>query len=288
MIAPAVIYFFVFSYLPMAGIIIAFKNYSYVKGIFGSAWSGLQNFRYLFFTGDIYYVTKNTLFYNSVFLSVNTVLQVLVGIILAELASKSFKKVAQSMIFLPYFISWVVVGAFVYNIFNYEFGSLNTFLASIGQKPLDVYGNKEVWKYIITMFKSWKDIGYGSVLYLAAISSIDQEMYESAHMDGANIFQRIRFITLPALKPTMIILVLLGISNIFRGDFQMFYNIVGSNSLLYKSTDVIDTYVFRSLMKLHDFGMAGAAGLYQSALCFLIIVSVNYIVKKSNPDYALF
>lgn len=288
MIAPAVIYFFIFSYIPMAGIVIAFKRFTYDGGVFGSPWCGFENFKFFFSSGDAFRVTRNTILYNLAFMVVNTVLQIAIAIMIAEIPGKYFKKLMQSSMFLPYFISWVVVGAFVYNIFNYEFGALNVFLKSIGIQPLDVYSNTGAWKYILVFFRSWKDVGYGTVLYLAAIMSIDQDMYEAADIDGANTYQKIFYITIPNLVPTMIVLTLLGISHIFRGDFGMFYNIIGNNGMLFDSTDVIDTYVFRSLVQVQEFGMSAATGAYQSVLNLSIILLVNYIVRKVQPEYALF
>lgn len=288
MILPAVLYFLLFSYLPMTGIVLAFKRFTYDGGIFGSPWVGFSNFEFFFNSGDAFRVTRNTILYNLVFMGVNLVLQLTVAIMLAEFPGKIYKKLVQSAVFLPYFISWVVAGAFIYNIFNYEFGALNVFLQDIGAEAVDVYGNTGAWKYILVFFRAWKDVGYGTVLYLAAIMNIDQEMYEAADIDGANVFQKIRVITIPTLVPTMIILVLLGISNIFRGDFGMFYNIIGNNGMLFDSTDVIDTYVFRSLVQVQEFGMSAAAGAYQSLLNLSIILVVNGLVRRKNPDYALF
>jgi putative aldouronate transport system permease protein len=207
---------------------------------------------------------------------------------LAEITGKYFKKITQSVMFLPYFISWVVVGAFVYNIFNNEFGFMNTLLKSLKMNPINIYDKPIAWIIIIIVFSLWKSIGYCSVLYLAALMGIDREIYEAAEIDGANIFQRIFRITLPSLLPTIIILVLLSIGNVFRGDFSMFYQIVGDNSLVYGATDVIDTYVIRSLTTVRDFGMTAAAGFIQSILCFIIINIANFVVKKIDNDYALF
>jgi len=288
MLLPALVYFLIFAYLPMAGIVLAFKRFTYDGGIFGSPWVGFSNFKFFFDSGDAFRVTRNTILYNLAFMAVNLVLQLTVAIMLAEFPGKIYKKLVQSSIFLPYFISWVVAGAFIYNIFNYEFGALNVFLKNLGAEPIDVYGNIGAWKYILVLFRAWKDVGYGTVLYLAAIMNIDQEMYEAADIDGANIFQKIRVITIPTLVPTMIILILLGISNIFRGDFGMFYNIIGNNGMLYDSTDVIDVYVFRSLVQVQEFGMSAAAGAYQSVLNLVIILVVNGLVRRKHPDYALF
>lgn len=288
MLLPAVLFFTVFSYLPMAGIIITFKWFEYSGGIFGSPWTGLDNFKFLFINGEIFNVARNTVLYNLGFIVVNNSFQIAVAVILTEIAGKYFKKITQSIIFLPYFISWVVVGAFVYNLFNYEFGFVNSVLRSLGAEPFNVNDKPLVWAAIIIVFCLWKGLGYGSVLYLAAIAGIDREMYEAAEIDGANIFQRIRHITLPSLTPTVIILVLLSIGNIFRGDFSMFYQIVGDNSLVFSATDVIDTYVTRSLMQTREFGMTSAAGFIQSVLCFVIINIANYTVRKVDRSYALY
>ena len=288
MLLPAVIFFTVFSYIPMAGIVIAFKRFDYMGGIFGSPWVGFDNFKFLFIGGDIFKVSRNTVLYNIAFIIINNTVEITVAVILTEITGKYFKKVTQSIMFLPYFISWVVVGAFVYNIFNNEFGFMNTLLKSFNVQSINVYDKPIAWIIIIIVFCLWKSLGYGSVLYLAAIAGIDREMYEAAEIDGANIFKRIRHITLPSLVPTIIILILLSIGNVFRGDFSMFYQIVGDNSLVYNATDVIDTYVIRSMTTVREFGMTSAAGFVQSVLCFVIINIANGIVKKVDNDYALF
>ncbi|MCX7709886.1 MAG: ABC transporter permease subunit [Clostridia bacterium] len=288
MILPAIVYFFVMCYIPMAGIVLAFKKFTYSGGIFGSPWVGFENFNFFFMSGSAWNVTRNTILYNIAFIIINNSLQILTAILLSEIAGKYFKKFTQSVMFLPYFISWVVVGAFVYNLFNYEFGAINTLLKSIGLEPVDVYSNPGAWKFIIIAFSAWKWVGYGTVLYLAAIVSIDAEMFEAADIDGANIFQKILHITLPSITPTMVVLLLLSVGNIMKGDFQMFYQIVGNNGLVLDATDVIDTFVVRSLLQTQEFGMTAAAGFYQSIFSFFIIVSVNYIIKKINSDYALF
>jgi putative aldouronate transport system permease protein len=288
MITPAVLFFFVMCYLPMAGIIVAFKQYNYVGGIFGSPWVGFENFRFFFESGQLFHVTKNTILYNTAFIIINNGLEIVIAILLAEMAGKRLRKWLQSAIFLPYFISWVVVGAFVYNFFNFEFGSVNTLLKSLGFTPIDVYSNPSAWVYILIFFSAWKTVGYGTVFYLAAIMNIDHETYEAAEIDGANIFQRIGRITLPSLVPTIMILLLLAVGNIVRGDFQMFYQIVGDNGLVFNATDVIDTFVVRSLLNIQEFGMSSAAGVYQSVLSFIIIISVNAVVRKVEKDYALF
>jgi len=288
MLLPAVIFYIVFAYIPMGGLVVAFKNFTYSGGIFHSPWVGLNNFKFFFLTGHAFNVTKNTILYNLAFIAINNTLQILCAIIITELTGKYFKKISQSVMFLPYFISWVVVGAFIYNIFNYEFGALNTFLKLVRMRPVNVYVNPSVWKYILVSVSAWKWAGYGTVLYLAAIVGIDAQIYEAAEIDGAGVFQKIRYITMPCLVPTMIILVLLAIGNIMRGDFQMFYQVVGNNGLVLNATDVIDTFVVRSLMDMQEFGMAAVVGLYQSALGFFIIMIVNFAIKKKHPDHSLF
>lgn len=288
MLAPAVAFFLLFAYVPMAGIIIAFKRYDYAGGIFGSAWNGLDNFRFFFESGDAWRVTRNTALYNIAFIVVNNALQIFSAIMLFEVGGKWFRKITQSALFLPYFISWVVVGAIAYNLLNYDIGTVNALLRGVGLDPIDIYNTPAYWPYILILVSAWKSLGYGTVMYLAAITGIDTEMYEAAEIDGANIFQRIMKVTIPNLYPTIIILVLLAVGNIFRGDFGMFYNMVGNNGLLFSSTDVIDTFVFRSLITSNDIGMSAAAGVFQSVLGFATIMTVNYAVRRYDKDRALF
>jgi len=288
MFAPVAIYFVVFAYVPMAGLVVAFKEYNYQGGIFGSPWNGLENFRFFWESGKLLQVTLNTLLYNVVFLGAYTAFSLLMAVLISEMAGRRFKKMAQSLLFLPYFISWVTVSAFVYNIFNYEYGLANSLLRAAGGSAFDIYGDPDVWYLLLPIFYVWKWVGFGSVLYLAAISGIDQECYEAAILEGASQFQRIRYITLPLLRPTVIVLVLLGVGRIMRGEFDMFYQLIGNNGTLIDRTDIIDTLVFRSLVGSQDFGMASAAGLYQSILCFVIIVVANGAVRRYEKSHAHF
>ena len=288
MLFPAVAYVIIFSYIPMSGLVLAFEKYSYDGGIFGSKKIGLQNFRSLMIGGKLGMVTRNTLLYNIAFIGLGVVFEMGFAILLNELGSKIFKKTAQSFMFLPYFISWVVAGAIVYNIFNYEQGVYNHILKLFGAQPFDLYNTPKAWPFLLIMLKMWKQAGYGTVVYLAAITSMDQEMFEAAAIDGANAWQRIRYLTIPSLTPTMMVLVLLGIGNIFRGDFGLFYQTVKSSITLQPYTEIIDTYIFKLLMSTGDIGQSAAAGLYQSVLCFITISVCNGLVKKANPDYALY
>ncbi|GMO66851.1 MAG: sugar ABC transporter permease [Treponemataceae bacterium] len=288
MALPAVLLVLVLNYVPMTGLVLAFKNYRYDLGIFGSKWHGIENFRFLFSSGTGWLITKNTFLYNLVNLITSQALAVVIAIIISQMPGMHYKKFCQSVIFIPYFISWVIVGTFVFNIFNFETGVMNTLLKNVGASPVNVYAKPEVWPGIICAFNAWKWCGYNSIIYIAAITAIDQECYEAADIDGANVYQKIAHITLPSIRPTIIIMLLLQVGRILRGDFEMFYQIVGNNGQLFNATDVIDTYVFRSLLTNANIGMTAAATLYQSVLCFIIIMVVNHIVKKIESDYALF
>ena len=287
MLLPATILTVVCAYIPMAGSVVAFKNYNYSQGIFGSPWVWFENFKYLFVSGKIWTLTRNTLLYNLAFIVLGVVFEVGFAVILNEINNKFFKKVMQGFMFLPYFISWVVVSTIMLNIFGSN-GVLNSILSVFGIENFSVYQQTKWWPLVLILVRLWKQTGYGTVVYLAAISSISQDMFEAAEIDGANIWQRIRHITLPSLKPTIVIMVLLALGNVFRGDFGMFYQLVGSNQLLLQSSDVIDTFVYRSLITTPNIGMSAAAGLYQSVLCFVTIIVANFVVKKFAPDYSLF
>ena len=290
MFLPIGIFYLVFAYFPMAGIIVAFKSLNYRGGIFFSPWivPWYKNFEFFFKSGKAAIVIRNTVMYNLSFLAGYTFFSVFIAILISEISLTMFKKVTQSIMFLPYFISWVVVSAFVYNLFSYEYGAVNTLFSSLGIQRINIYVTPRYWYWLLPALYIWKWVGYGSVLYLAAIMGIDRESYESAEIDGANIFQRIWYVTLPALTPTIVTLVLLGVGRIMRGEFDMFWQLVGRNGLLMDHTDIIDTLVFRSLMGSSDYGMASSTGLVQSVLCLVIIAAVNGIVRKVEPDYALF
>lgn len=288
MLLPVVIYTLVFSYYPMTGVILAFKKYTYAGGIWGSAWNGIENFKFFFKSGQAGIVTRNTVLYNILFIVVGTIVQIAVAIFLTEIRNKHFRKFSQSFMFLPYFISWVIVGVMAFNIFSSDYGFLNNIITSFGGKKISFYSKPQVWPGILLFFNVWKGIGYGSILYLAAIMGIDTSIYESASIDGANVFQRIFHVTIPMIMPTVVILFLMSIGGIFRGNFDMFYNLVGSNGLLYEYTDVIDTLAFRALISSNDFGMSSAIGLFQSVLCFITVIIANKLVGLYDRDYTLF
>jgi putative aldouronate transport system permease protein len=272
----------------MSGIIIAFKNYNYVKGIFGSPWVGLKNFRFLFMSNKLLFLTRNTLLYNLAFITVGMVLEVGFAIIINEITRRKFKRIFQSFMFLPFFISWVVVAAIVQALFSFEYGMVNSTISSLGGERINLYANAGFWPYLLVMLRAWKTAGYGTVVYLATITGIDPELHEAASIDGANLIQRIRHITIPSLIPTMIIMFLLALGQIFRGDFGLFYQLIGNNALLLEKADILDLFIYRALASTSDLGMASAAGLYQSVLCFITIMTVNGIIRKVQPDYSLF
>jgi putative aldouronate transport system permease protein len=288
MIAPVLIFFVLFSYIPMVGIYFAFTKFSFDGGLFGSQFVGLENFKFLYQSGVLWNLTKNTVLYNLAFIFLGNILQLVCAIFISQITSKIFKKTTQSMMFLPFFISWVLVGAFAYNLFNSDNGVFNTIFKQLGMQTYDFYLETAPWKYIIVAFSIWKGLGYGTIIYLASIMSISEENYEAARIDGANIFQQIRHITIPLLKPTFVLLIIFSIGGILKGQFDLFYQIIGNNGMLFDATDIIDTYVFRSLTVNFDIGMGTAAGLYQSFFGFMLVMIVNYTVKKFNKEYALF
>ena len=287
MLMPAIIFTVIFSYLPMSGIILAFVNYNFRDGFF-SPFVGLRNFKFLLMAGDLWRISINTLAYNAVFILFETTIAISCALLLTEVKSKYFKKIAQNAMFLPYFISWVVVGAFAYSLLNYDNGLIGNLQQALGIEKFDFYNNPNIWPPLIVLFSAWKNIGYLSVIYIAAISGIDTQIYEAAKMDGANVFKEIRYITIPSLVPTIITMVLLSVGRIFRGDFSMFYNLVGFNANLLSKTEVIDTFVTRILLTSPDIGMASAASFFQSIVCLVVILLVNKSVKVYEKEYALF
>ncbi|MCI3920822.1 ABC transporter permease subunit [Paenibacillus sp. TRM 82003] len=288
MLLPVVAFFLVNNYAPMIGIYYAFVQFDFNASMFMSPFVGLKNFEFLWKSGKLIELTLNTLGYNIVFIGLGNALAIAVAVLLSELRGKWFKKITQSVLFLPYFVSFVILSVIVFNLFNYEQGVLNALLRGWGAEPVDVYSKPKLWILFIIVFYLWKNLGYSMVIYLAAITGISEEYYEAAKIDGANIFQRNWHITLPMLKTTFVILLLFALGSIMKGQFDLFYQMVGNNGLLYSTTDILDTYVFRSLRVTFDFGMATAAGVYQSVFGFTLIMVVNGMIRKINSDYALF
>ncbi|MBD0384500.1 ABC transporter permease [Paenibacillus sedimenti] len=292
LVFPGVLFFVIFKYLPMVGIIVAFQDFNIMKGLFKSKFVGLKNFEYFFTSKDWLVVTLNTVYLNLLFLFTGLFFSILIALVLSEISSKYFKKVTQSVVILPNFISWTLVSMFVFALLSTDVGFINSVLKALGfiqeGQEINFYSNPNLWVGILVVLKIWKAAGFGSVIYLAAIAGIDQEIYEAAKIDGASRMQCITKITLPQLRTTAVLLTLFGIGNIFDGDLGMIYAIVGDNPTLYQTTDVIDTYVFRMLRQMNDFSMTTAIGLYQALVGFVIVYITNYFAKKYDSDSAIF
>ena len=289
MCLPAIIFFIVFNYCPLPGIRIAFTNYNFRDGIFGSPFVGLDNFEFLISSGELWMLTRNTILYNLVFIVVGNIFQIVIALMLNEIRCKMFKKVSQTLMFLPYFISAVLIGAIAFNILNFDTGALNALLRETGGDPIQIYSKAGLWPFIIIFCNMWQQTGYGSVVYFAAICGIDASMVEAAEVDGATSWQRIRYIILPSLKGTFIILLLFALGGIMKGNFGLFWNLTGgANSQLFPTTDIIETFVYRTMTTQNNFATSSAVGLYQSIFGFILVMFSNWVVKRIDPDYALF
>ena len=288
MALPGLVYLFINNYMPLPGLVLAFKKYNAKKGIFGSKNVGFKNFKYLFATKDAFVITRNTILYNVVFIIVNTVLAVFVAILLAEMTSK-LKKIYQITILLPFMISMVIVSYLVFGFLSNDNGFLNnTILKALGKEPVQWYMQKQYWPFILVFVNAWKVIGYNCIIYLSTILGIDRSIYESASIDGAGKWTQIAKITIPLLKPTIIMMTLLAVGRIFYSDFGLFYQVPQNQGALFSVTNTIDTYVYRGLLELGDMSMASAAGLYQSVVGFICILTANLIVRKLDSESALF
>ena len=289
MCLPAIIFFIVFNYCPLPGIRIAFTNYNFRDGIFGSPFVGLANLEFLVSSGELWMLTRNTILYNLVFIVVGNIFQIVIALMLNEIRCKMFKKVSQTLMFLPYFISAVLIGAIAFNILNFDTGALNALLRETGGDPIQIYSKAGLWPFIIIFCNMWQQTGYGSVVYFAAICGIDASMVEAAEVDGATSWQRIRYIILPSLKGTFIILLLFALGGIMKGNFGLFWNLTGgANSQLFPTTDIIETFVYRTMTTQNNFATSSAVGLYQSIFGFILVMFSNWVVKRIDPDYALF
>lgn len=289
MMVPGLLYLLINNYVPMAGIIIAFKHVNWNKGILRSPFAGLSNFEYLFKTSEAWIITRNTLGYNLLFIILGTVIAIAVAILLNEIRSKFWKKSYQTIILLPYLISMVIVSYLVFAMFSSESGFVNnSILEPLGASGVSWYTEPKYWPYILTIVHIWKVFGYSCIIYYATLVGIDRGYYEAAVIDGANRWQQIVHITLPSLAPTMITLVLLQVGTIFYSDFGLFYQVPMDSGPLYDVTNTIDTYVYRGLIKLNDVGMSSAAGVYQSLVGFTLVYIANRLVTRFSKDNALF
>lgn len=285
---PAGIYTLLFGYCTLPYIVIAFQNYNYTKGIFGSEFVGLKNFEFFFRSNRAALVTFNTVYLNFFFIVVGTLASVLLALLLNEIRGKRYLKVTQSMLLFPNFLSWIIVNYIVFAMLSTEYGWINQIIKSLGHTPVSLYSSADAWPLILVVVKTWKSAGINSVIYMATIVGIDESYYEAAKIDGATKLQQIRYITMPLLAPTICILTLLAIGKIFYGDFQMIYSLVGDNGILLQRTDVIDTFVYRALRQTGDPSGAMAVGLYQAAVGFVLVFGSNFIAKKYFPGGAIF
>jgi len=285
---PGVAFLIVFGYVPMFGHLIAFEKFRVADGIFGSEWVWFKNFKFFFGSQDWLRITLNTLWLNLLFMASSILAGLLLAVFLNEVRHQLFKRVCQSLFLLPYFVSWLVASMMVWALLNSTDGLVNRTLQSIGLSGIDWYIEPRYWRAILTFLNVWKWGGYTSIIYLAAIISIEGEFFESARVDGANRFQQIWHITLPLLIPTTLILVLLSVGRVFYGDFAMVYGLVGDNGMLFPTTDVIDTYAFRALRRVGNFSQAAAVSLYQGVMGIVTIIVVNKLVKTIDPEKSLF
>ena len=288
MALPALIVIILFKYLPLAGLLLAFKRFNVRQGIFGSMFVGFDNFRFLFQTSDAWVITRNTILYNGLFILLDVVLAVSIAIGLNQLLNKRRAKIYQTVFMAPYFLSWVVVSFMAYSLFSVDNGLFNHLLSFLGLPEVNWYSETGKWPFILTFFQIWKTVGYSTVMYLSSLTAISNDYYEAAIIDGATKWQQIKNITIPCLKPMMIVLVILAIGRIFYADFGLFYQLPRDSGPLYPATQVIDTYVYRALKETGNVGMASAAGLYQSVVGFILVVGANLVVRKIEPDSALF
>ena len=295
MVAPGAIWLLLLRYLPMGGIILAFKNYkiypkdpTFLNNLIHSKWVGLDNFKFLFTTGDSWVMIRNTLAYNIVFIILGVIIPVAFAIMMSELSKKFVAKTYQTLMFFPYFLSWVVVSYFLNAFIDAQYGLIPMAQRAAGETAVSWYTTPGPWPYIIVFANLWKNVGYSTVLYLAAIAGIDQTQYEAAAIDGASKWQQILHVTLPNLRTMIAILFILNVGKIFNADFGLFWNVPMQNGALFSVTQTIDTYVYRAYMATGDPGQSSAAGLLQNVLGFVCILTANGIVKKIDSESSLF
>ena len=289
MMLPGLLYLLINNYLPMPGIILAFKKVNWRLGIFGSKWNGLKNFTFLLSSGQLATIVRNTVLYNLAFIVIGTVLAIAVAILLNEVRSKAANRIFQTLILLPYLMSMVVVSYLAYAFLSVETGYVNNaILPALGMEPIRFYQEPGYWPFILILINTWKGIGFTSVVYLAAVVGISEDLFEAARVDGASKFQQIFKITLPCLKPTIITMFILSISKIFFSDFGLFYQVPKNSGILYPVTQTIDTYVYNALMNQNNPGMSAAAGLFQSVVGCVLVVLSNALIRKVSREDALF
>lgn len=285
---PAIIYILVMSYLPMIGVIIAFKQYYDTSGVFGSPWVGLQNFAFFFQSQEAWSVTRNTILYNAAFIVFGTIFAVGLALVMYQVKSSKLLIVYQTVMLLPYFVSWIVVAYIVYGFLGQNYGLLNSVVSFLGMKPINWYQDPNYWPYILVLCNLWRNIGFSTLVYFAGIMGLDPTYFEAAVMDGATRWQIAWHITVPMISNLIMILFILAIGTIFNADFGLFYFVPNSSPFLLGVTDVINVYVYNALINVGNIGMAAAVGLYQSAVGFVLVIITNWIVRRISPEHSLF
>lgn len=288
MMLPGIVYLIINNYIPMAGLVIAFKRFDYSKGIWASDWCGFSNFTYLFRTNEAFTIIRNTVGYNLIFILLGNLLAVTVAVMLNFVKGNMNKKIYQTLILIPYLISMVVVSYIVYGFLSQDSGYLNNLIDGLGGEKISWYTQAKYWPFILVIINLWKGFGYSSILYYATVIGIDTSLYEAATVDGANKWKQILHVTLPGLKGTIITMVLLAIGRMLYSDFGLFYQVPMRSGLLSSVTDTIDVFVYKGLTQLNDVGRASAAGFLQSILGFLLVLTANFVVRKIDEDNALF
>ena len=289
MMLPALLYLLINNYIPMAGMVISFKKLNFAKGIWASPWAGLKNFKFLFASKDAWIITRNTLLYNVAFILVNMVVGIAIAILITEVRNTKLKKIYQSAILLPFLMSMVILSYIVYALLSAENGLVNNSILPLFHiDPIQWYQKPKYWPAVLIIANCWKGVGYGCLIYIASLIGIDPSFYEAARLDGASKWQEITKITLPSLVPTIITLLLLSIGRIFYSDFGLFYQVPMNSGVLFPTTNVIDTYVYRALIEQGNISMSSAAGVYQSLVGFCVVMLSNWIVRRVDKDQALF
>jgi len=286
MIIPGMIYLFCNNYLPMFGIVIAFKKVNFAKGIFNSPWCGLQNFKFLFATSDAYTMIRNTVLYNILWIATGTIVAIAIALMMNEIAKKPIAKLLQPVICFPSMISAVILSYLVYAFLSTSNGFLNRTV--FAANPISWYSEPKYWPLILTIVYFWQNAGQSSIIYMAAISGIDKGLYEAARLDGANKWRQITKITLPLIRQMVILMLLMSVGRIFNSDFGLFYQVPLNSGLLYSTTQTIDTYVYRALLEMNNVGMSSAASVFQAVIGFILVLASNLLVRKIDSDSALF
>lgn len=284
---PGLIILITMRYFPMFGLVLPFKDYKYDLGFWKSEWVGLKNFEFLFKSDDVLIATRNTILYNLVFIVIMAALAVILALLLYELSARAVK-VYQTILYLPHFVSWVVAAFIVNALFDMDFGFVNRMLTAFGMEPVMWYNDAKYWPWIIILSNLWKGLGSSAIMYYAALIGISPDYFEAAKIDGAGKFKQIWHISIPMIKNVIIVLFILNVGKIMFADFGLFYNVPMNSPLLYSTTDVLDTYVYRALMNMGNIGMSSAAAFYQAVIGFVLVVVTNLVVKKIDPESGLF